>query len=43
MPPFSYETYQDVRKNLFYYSAITLNLSGLLLISGSCHSLIDSG
>ena len=28
MPPFSYETYQDVRKNLFYYSAITLNLSG---------------
>ena len=28
MPPFTYETYQDVRKNLFYYSAITLNIAG---------------
>jgi hypothetical protein len=28
MPAFTYDTYQDVRKNLFRYSAITLNLAG---------------
>jgi hypothetical protein len=28
MALFDYETYQDVRKNLFYYSAIALNLAG---------------
>ncbi len=28
MKPFTYDTYQDVRTNLFYYSAIGLNLAG---------------